>query len=184
MSVQQPRLVGWLLARHPRALNICLQRRNKSSIVIGSFLASDSKNGVPGQMLRLKICRTASMLVLMFCLCERSISIVPRRLPIGPENYPQSLEVGGETMRGPALVERRGEHVVQPFADGANGGSFGRFLPTCRIARVRAFLMESSVHGRVCSCVLTLHVPGIAPATPGYIDFGSGLEFATWPLEC
>ena len=29
------------------------------------------------------------------------------------------------------------------------------------------------------SCGLTLHVSGIAPAVPGYIDFGSGLEFAT-----
>ena len=37
-------------------------RLNKSSIVVGDFLASDSKNGVPGQMLHLKICRTASIL--------------------------------------------------------------------------------------------------------------------------
>ena len=34
------------------------------------------------------------------------------------------------------------------------------------------------------SCGLTLHVLGMAPAVPGYIDSGSGLEFATWPLEC
>ncbi|RVW81947.1 hypothetical protein CK203_033314 [Vitis vinifera] len=33
------------------------------------------------------------------------------------------------------------------------------------------------------SCGLILHVSGIAPAVPGYIDSGSGLEFATWPLE-
>ena len=33
------------------------------------------------------------------------------------------------------------------------------------------------------SCGLTLYVSGMAPAVPGYIDFGSGLEFATWPLE-
>ena len=33
------------------------------------------------------------------------------------------------------------------------------------------------------SCGLTLHVLGIALAVPGYIDSGSGLEFATWPLE-
>ena len=31
---------------------------------------------------------------------------------------------------------------------------------------------------------LTLHVLGMAPTVPGYIDSGSGLEFATWPLEC
>ena len=33
------------------------------------------------------------------------------------------------------------------------------------------------------SCGLTLYVSGITPAVPGYIDSGSGLEFATWPLE-
>ncbi|RVW85473.1 hypothetical protein CK203_044045 [Vitis vinifera] len=33
------------------------------------------------------------------------------------------------------------------------------------------------------SCGLTLHVSGIAPAVLGYIDSGSGLEFATWPLD-
>ena len=34
------------------------------------------------------------------------------------------------------------------------------------------------------SCGLTLLVSGTAPVVPGYIDSGSGLEFATWPLEC
>ena len=34
------------------------------------------------------------------------------------------------------------------------------------------------------SCGLTLHVSGIAPTAPGYIDSRSGLKFATWPLEC
>ncbi|RVW33118.1 hypothetical protein CK203_111169 [Vitis vinifera] len=33
------------------------------------------------------------------------------------------------------------------------------------------------------SCGLTLYVSGMAPAVPGYIDSGSGLEFATWPLN-
>ncbi|RVW62180.1 hypothetical protein CK203_062594 [Vitis vinifera] len=33
------------------------------------------------------------------------------------------------------------------------------------------------------SCGLTLLVFGTAPAVLGYIDSGSGLEFATWPLE-
>ena len=28
-----------------------------------------------------------------------------------------------------------------------------------------------------------LHISGMTPAVPGYIDFGSGLEFAPWPLE-
>ena len=36
--------------------------RNRSSMVVGSFLARDSKKGVPGYMLRLKICRMTSML--------------------------------------------------------------------------------------------------------------------------
>eukprot|EP00261_Vitis_vinifera_P033143 XP_019074386.1 PREDICTED: uncharacterized protein LOC104878818 [Vitis vinifera] len=30
---------------------------------------------------------------------------------------------------------------------------------------------------------LALYVPGIAPVDPGYIDSGSGFEFATWPFE-
>ena len=29
------------------------------------------------------------------------------------------------------------------------------------------------------SCGLTLHVSGMAPIVPGYIDSGSSLEFAT-----
>ena len=33
------------------------------------------------------------------------------------------------------------------------------------------------------SCGLTLYASRIAPAVPGYIDSGSGLEFATWPLD-
>ncbi|RVW59126.1 hypothetical protein CK203_105522 [Vitis vinifera] len=33
------------------------------------------------------------------------------------------------------------------------------------------------------SCGLTLYVSRITPTVPGYIDFGSDLEFATWPLE-
>ena len=37
-------------------------RWNRSSIVVGGFLASDLKNGVLGHMLRLKIWRTTSML--------------------------------------------------------------------------------------------------------------------------
>ena len=35
---------------------------NKSSIVVGGFLVRDSKKGVPGHILLLKICRTTSML--------------------------------------------------------------------------------------------------------------------------
>ncbi|RVW85135.1 hypothetical protein CK203_032941 [Vitis vinifera] len=30
---------------------------------------------------------------------------------------------------------------------------------------------------------LACNAPGTAPVDPGYIDSGSGLEFATWPLE-
>ena len=33
------------------------------------------------------------------------------------------------------------------------------------------------------SCGLTLLVSGMALAILGYIDFGSGLEFVTWPFE-
>ena len=53
----------WVAARtSSSSIEYLLARLNKSSIVVGGFLASDSKNGVPGQMLRLKICRTASIL--------------------------------------------------------------------------------------------------------------------------
>ena len=35
---------------------------NRSSIVVDDFFARDSKNGVPGLMLHLKICKMASTL--------------------------------------------------------------------------------------------------------------------------
>ena len=61
------------------------------------------------------------------------------------------------------------------------------FLSRCLFAEI---LVESELSSRgargmgVCgSCGLTLYVSGIAPAVLGYIDSGSGLEFATWPLE-
>ena len=55
--------ICWLAARTSYlSIEYLLARRNKSSIVVGGFLASNSKNGVPRQMLRLKICRTTSML--------------------------------------------------------------------------------------------------------------------------
>ena len=44
------------------SMEYLLARRNESSMVVGGFLASDSKKGVLGHMFRLKIWRTASML--------------------------------------------------------------------------------------------------------------------------
>ncbi|KAL6347607.1 hypothetical protein AAG906_026135 [Vitis piasezkii] len=86
-------------------------------------------------------------------------------------------------------AERRGEHVVQPFADGANGWLIWEVSPSLSV-RVRCPGLESELSSwgarcmGVCgSCGLTLPVSGMAPAVPGYIDSGSGLEFATWPLE-
>ncbi|RVX06103.1 hypothetical protein CK203_018631 [Vitis vinifera] len=128
---------------------------------------------------------------------------------------------------GDMRAKGRGEHVIQPFADGANGGSFGRFLPAGRSARCErtfriaggdhgvrcggtfctmgaiigsgrgarvvaaggldlpgsSFLTGSSRHGCAWLMGLALYVPGIAPVDPGYIDSGSGFEFATWPLS-
>ena len=57
------------------------------------------------------------------------------------------------------------------------------------VSRAVSLTIELSSRGARCmgvcgSCGLTLHVSGMAPAVPGYIDFGSSLEFATWPLEC
>ncbi|RVW32650.1 hypothetical protein CK203_076490 [Vitis vinifera] len=72
-------------------------------------------------------------------------------------------------------AERRGEHVVHLLLMEPMGGSFGRFLPACRTA--------SSVHGSVWLMWPNVAVSGMAPTVPGYIDSGSGLEFATWPLE-
>ncbi|WKA08936.1 hypothetical protein VitviT2T_026618 [Vitis vinifera] len=70
----------WVAARtSSSSIEYLLARRNKSSIVVRGFFASDSKNGVPGQMLHLKICRTASMLVLMFCLCRAERKYCPTK---------------------------------------------------------------------------------------------------------
>ena len=44
------------------SMEYLLARRNKSFMDVGGFLARDSKKGVPGHMLHLKIWRTASML--------------------------------------------------------------------------------------------------------------------------
>ncbi|RVW81407.1 hypothetical protein CK203_035230 [Vitis vinifera] len=79
------------------------------------------------------------------------------------------------------------------------GGSFGRFLPAGRSARIGAWRpvvatggldlpgsLESELSSRGArgmgvrgSWGLALYVPGTAPVDPGYIDSGSGLEFAT-----
>ncbi|KAL6320521.1 hypothetical protein AAG906_007600 [Vitis piasezkii] len=101
--------ICWVAARtSSSSIEYLLARRNKSSIVVGGFLASDSKNGVPRQMLRLKICRTTSMLVLMFCLCRAEHKYCPTK--------------ASDSMSSSLLL-------MEPM-----GGSFGRFLPTCRTA--------------------------------------------------
>lgn len=68
-------LVASLLAAWPTTRTCCVAARmssfsmeylfarwNRSSMVVGGFLARDSKKGVPRHMLRLKICRMTSML--------------------------------------------------------------------------------------------------------------------------
>ena len=68
-------LVASLLAAWPATRTCCVAAQtssssmeyllahwNKLSMDVGGFLARDSKKGVPGHMLRLKIWRTASML--------------------------------------------------------------------------------------------------------------------------
>ncbi|KAL6328109.1 hypothetical protein AAG906_033391 [Vitis piasezkii] len=106
----------------------------------------------------------------------------------------------------------RGEHVVQPFADGANGWLVWEVSPSWSFRRVRVIVPhhwgDQGVTMRVFQALvglvlralnltteifyhvvfllkndLTLHAPGMAPAVSGYIDSSSGLEFATWPLE-
>ncbi|RVW75832.1 hypothetical protein CK203_055084 [Vitis vinifera] len=79
------------------------------------------------------------------------------------------------------------------------GGSFGRFLPAGRSARIGAWRpvvatggldLPGSLSSRGArgmgvrgSWGLALYVPGTAPVDPGYIDSGSGLEFATCLLS-
>ena len=63
-------LAGWPITRicwvavrtSSSSIEYLFARRNRSFIVVGGFFARDSKNGVPGHMLCLKIWRTASML--------------------------------------------------------------------------------------------------------------------------
>ncbi|RVW85608.1 hypothetical protein CK203_037578 [Vitis vinifera] len=196
MPVRQPRLVGWLLARHLRALNTLLEDL-----------------------------QTAFMLVLMFSYVERSISIVPRRLPIAARRclyQSHELSIMHDTIEGVAgaivcgefwhkespwglvmndmRAERRGEHVVQPFDDGANGWLVWEVSPSLSVRvccpgcgywllglpgslESKLSSWEARYRGVCGSCGLTLPVSGMAPAVPGYIDSGSSLEFATWPLE-
>ncbi|RVW84097.1 hypothetical protein CK203_040606 [Vitis vinifera] len=133
----------WVAARtSSSSIEYLLSRRNKSSIIVGGFLASDSKNGVPEQMLYLKICRTASMLVLMFCLCRAEYKYCPTKAS------DRSLKLSTE---------------------------LGEF---------ELFSWGILCMGVCGSCGLTFPFSGMAPAVPGYIDSSSGLEFATWPLEC
>ena len=54
--------ICWVAARTSySSIEYLFARQNRSSMVVGGFLASDLKNGVPGHIFRLKICRTASM---------------------------------------------------------------------------------------------------------------------------
>ena len=138
-------------------------------------------------------------------------------------------------------AKRRGEHVVQSFADGVSGWLIWGVSPSLAYRLVREDILhhgsdqglgcapqvvatgslvfpgpcgpslvriafdnwgllsrclfderrvesELSAWGAWCmgvcrSCGLTLPVSGMAPIVPGYIDSGSGLEFAPWPLE-
>ncbi|RVW30200.1 hypothetical protein CK203_108980 [Vitis vinifera] len=123
-------------------------------------------------------------------------------------------------------AEGRGEHVIQPSADGADGWLVWEVPPSLLYRWVR---MNVTHHGgdhgsrrrcTFCTMGVTIGsgmVPGLwplvalvfqalgglvlcalnltteifyrvvfllkTPADPGYIDSGSDLEFATWPLE-
>ncbi|RVW37159.1 hypothetical protein CK203_111748 [Vitis vinifera] len=119
----------------------------------------------------------------MFCLCQAEHKYCPTKA--SDRSLKLSTELGG--VAGPIVcgkfwyeespwglvmndlrAERRGEHVVQPFADGTKSELSSR--------RARGM-------GVCGSCGLTLHASGITPIVPGYIDSGSGLEFATGLLN-
>ncbi|RVW48951.1 hypothetical protein CK203_095635 [Vitis vinifera] len=200
----------WTARTSSSSIEYLFARLNKSSIVVGGFLASDSKNGVPGQMpledLQDSIHTSADV-----CLCRAEHKYCPtkasdrgrwthRMWRIWARGIPWGLVMND-------MRERRGEHVVQPFADGANGWLIWEVSPRlsslgvtigsgCASQAVAAgglgllgsLESELSSQGARCmgvcgSCGLTLLVSGMALAVPRYIDSDSSLEFAIWPLE-
>ncbi|RVW63590.1 hypothetical protein CK203_057382 [Vitis vinifera] len=160
--------------------------------------------------------------VLIFCLCraehkycptnasERSLKLstelgvhdviegIVGPIVCGKLWYEESLGL----VMGDMRAKGRGEHVIQPFADGANGWLVWRFLPAGRSASDRGrgarvvatggldLPVESELSSRGARGIgvrgswgLALYAPGTTTVDPGYIDSGSGFEFATWPLE-
>ncbi|RVX15062.1 hypothetical protein CK203_007696 [Vitis vinifera] len=138
----------WVAARtSSSSIEYLLARLNKSSIVVGGFLASDSKNGVLGQMLRLKISEHK------YCPTKAS---------------DRSLKLPTE------LGERRGEHVIQPFADGANGWLVWDVSPSWLFRWVR---MNVPHHGG--DYGVTMRGERFAPW--GW-PWGQGVVPRLWPL--
>ncbi|RVX00808.1 hypothetical protein CK203_026372 [Vitis vinifera] len=135
------------------SIEYLLARRNKSSIVVGGFLASDSKNGDAWTDASLEICRTASMLVLMFCLCRAKHKYCPTKA--SDRSLKLSTELGGAVN----VLHHRGDHRVGCAPQVVATGGLG-LLGSCGPSLAR---IESD--------------------NWGYIDSRSGLEFATWPLE-
>ncbi|RVX18263.1 hypothetical protein CK203_006398 [Vitis vinifera] len=80
--------------------------------------------------------------------------------------------------------------VTMGHGAGASSAPRGDHRVGARCPVVATGGLESELSSRgargmgVCGLGLTLHASGITPVVPGYIDSGSGLEFATWPLEC
>ena len=68
LDVRLATKICWVVAHtSSSSIEYLLACWNKSSIVVEGFLASNSKNGVLGHMLRLKIWRTSSMLYASTC---------------------------------------------------------------------------------------------------------------------
>ncbi|RVW96450.1 hypothetical protein CK203_029629 [Vitis vinifera] len=133
--------------------------------------------------------------VLMFCLCRAEYKYCPTKASdrvVGPiicGEFGHDESPWGLVMND-MRAERRGEHVVQSFANGAKwvahlgGATIGSGCASQVVAAGGLGLLGSSrFMGVGGSCGLTLYASGMAPAVPGYIDSSSGLEFATWPFD-
>ncbi|RVW22445.1 hypothetical protein CK203_099234 [Vitis vinifera] len=201
----------WVAARTSSSnIEYLFARLNKSSIVVGGFLASDSKNGSADVLL---VSSGAQVL--------SHESFGQQRVVANIERHELSIMHDMvEWVAGPIVcgefcqwVARLGgfSHLVAPLGASERSAPWGDHRVTVlehvlyhgvtiglgRVAQVVAAgglglpgSLESELSSRgargmgVCgSCGLTLHASGMVPAVPGYIDSGSDLEFATWPLE-
>ncbi|KAL6349451.1 hypothetical protein AAG906_034108 [Vitis piasezkii] len=106
--------------------------------------------------------------------------LLPLLLPSCMSSRRLLIEPGGAVCEGSLPTRVTGGRAACPCKVGElEGSECASSDMVSELSSWRARYM--GVYG---SCGLTLHVSGIAPVVPRYIDFGSGIEFATWPFEC